>query len=55
MDGTIIAGDDESERQAALAFDLLRLELGFLEDPFPIYHRQRRWDPVHRCPDGLIS
>lgn len=52
MAETIIAGDDETERQAALAFDLLRLEPGFLEDPFPIYHRLRRWDPVHRCPDG---
>ena len=37
MAETIIAGDDEAERQAALAFDLLRLEPGFLEDPFPTY------------------
>jgi len=42
----------QAERQAALAFDLQRLEPGFLEDPYPTYHRLRRWDPVHRCPDG---
>jgi len=44
--------DIQVEKQAALAFDLQRLEPGFLEDPYPTYHRLRRWDPVHRCPDG---
>lgn len=52
MTQTIVTGDDEAERAAAQAFDLLRLEPGFLEDPFPTYHRLRKWDPVHRCPDG---
>src|SRR5215468_2219918 len=42
----------EAEKEAALAFDLQRLEPGFLEDPYPTYRRLRRWDPVHRCPDG---
>ncbi len=40
------------ERAAALAFDLAALPDDFYEDPFPFYHRLRRWDPVHRCPDG---
>jgi cytochrome P450 len=47
-----VPSDDKTEQQAAFAFDLLRLEPGFLDDPFPTYHRLRRWDPVHRCPDG---
>jgi cytochrome P450 len=41
-----------SERAAALAFDLRELPDDFYEDPFPTYDRLRRWDPVHRCPDG---
>ena len=47
-----MTGTDDAERGAALAFDLLCLEPGFLEDPYPVYRRLRRWDPVHRCPDG---
>ncbi len=39
-------------RAAALAFDLRQLPDGFYDDPFPTYHALRRWDPVHRCPDG---
>jgi cytochrome P450 len=42
----------QAERDVALAFDLQRLEPGFLEDPYPTYHLLREWDPVHRCPDG---
>jgi cytochrome P450 len=41
-----------AERAAALAFDLRALPAGFYEDPFPTYHALRRWDPVHRDPDG---
>jgi len=41
-----------AERAAALAFDLRALRAGFYEDPFPTYHALRRWDPVHRDPDG---
>jgi cytochrome P450 len=41
------------ERAAALAFDLRELPDGFYEDPFPTYHRLRRWAPVHRSPDGI--
>ena len=37
---------------AARAFDLRELPAAFYEDPFPTYHALRRWDPVHRCPDG---
>ncbi len=43
---------EAAEREVALAFDLLHLEPGFLDDPFPFYDRLRRYDPVHRCPDG---
>ncbi|HEX9820036.1 MAG TPA: cytochrome P450, partial [Methylomirabilota bacterium] len=41
-----------SERAAALAFDLRALPDEFYEDPFPYYARLRRWDPVHHEPDG---
>lgn len=43
---------EEAERTAALAFDLRLLPDDFYDDPFPSYHRLRRWDPVHRGPDG---
>ena len=43
---------EDGERAAALAFELRSLDDEFYEDPFPTYHRLRRWDPVHRCPDG---
>jgi cytochrome P450 len=39
-------------RQAALGFDLKRLDAAFLADPFPIYRALREHDPVHRMPDG---
>jgi hypothetical protein len=41
-----------AERGAAPAFDLRALPAGFYADPFPTYHALRRWDPVHRDPDG---
>ena len=37
---------------AARTFDLRALPASFYADPFPTYHALRRWDPVHRCPDG---
>ena len=40
--------------EAARAFDLRELPADFYEDPFPYYARLRRWDPVHRCPDGSV-
>jgi cytochrome P450 len=43
-----------SESAAAHAFDLRALPDDFYEDPFPYYHRLRRWDPVHRDPDGSV-
>jgi cytochrome P450 len=39
-------------KQAALAFDLKRLERRFLDDPYPLYRALREHDPVHRMPDG---
>jgi cytochrome P450 len=41
-----------NDRAAALAFDLRLPPDEFYEDPFPTYHALRRWDPVHRGPDG---
>lgn len=43
---------EEAERTAALGFDLRELPDDYYEDPFPCYRRLRRWDPVHRGPDG---
>ncbi len=39
-------------RAAALAFDLKRLDEGFLADPYPLYAALRTYDPVHRMGDG---
>ena len=46
--------DDKSEamHEAALNFDIKRLEPSFLNDPFPIYRALREHDPIHRMPDG---
>ena len=41
-----------NDRAEALAFDLRLPPDEFYEDPFPTYHALRRWDPVHRGPDG---
>ncbi len=47
--GTMV---EETLRQAALAFDLKRLDPSFLADPFPTYRALRQHDPLHRMPDG---
>jgi cytochrome P450 len=48
-------GLDESQAAAiARAFDLKRLPADFIDDPFPYYHALRRYDPVHRMPDGAF-
>jgi hypothetical protein len=39
-------------REAALRFDIKRLDASFLDDPFPLYRALREHDPVHRMPDG---
>src|SRR5215472_4113455 len=44
--------DEDAMRQAALAFDLKRLEKRFLDDPFPLYRALQRHDPIHRMADG---
>jgi hypothetical protein len=46
------SGDEKALREAALNFDIKRLEPSFLDDPFPIYRALREHDPVHRMPDG---
>jgi cytochrome P450 len=44
--------DPAALRDAALAFDLKRLERRFLDDPYPLYRALREHDPIHRMPDG---
>jgi len=41
-----------ADRDAALAFDLKRLDPAFLADPYPLYRALRAHDPIHRMPDG---
>ncbi|HKQ81790.1 MAG TPA: cytochrome P450 [Steroidobacteraceae bacterium] len=43
---------EEEYRALAAAFDPNKLEPVFYEDPYPLYAALRRFDPVHRCPDG---
>lgn len=51
---TATAWSDEAARRAAQSFDLAHLPPGFLDDPYPYYHALRRFDPVHRMPDGSL-
>src|SRR5690242_4154266 len=44
--------DTLPDREAALAFDLKRLDSAFLDAPFPLYRALREHDPIHRMPDG---
>jgi cytochrome P450 len=46
------AADENAVREAALAFDLRRLDRSFLDDPYPVYRALREHDPVHRMGDG---
>jgi cytochrome P450 len=46
------ASDIATDRDAARAFDLKRLDAAFLDDPFPLYRALREHDPIHRMPDG---
>jgi cytochrome P450 len=39
-------------RQAALRFDIKRLDASFLDNPYPVYRALREHDPIHRMPDG---
>jgi cytochrome P450 len=47
-----ISGETPGSIDAALAFDLRKLDPGFLDDPYPVYRTLREHDPVHRMPDG---
>ena len=47
-----ISGETRGSIDAALAFDLRKLDPNFLNDPYPIYRALREHDPVHRMPDG---
>ncbi|WP_374304594.1 cytochrome P450 [Ferrovibrio sp.] len=47
------AGTGEAAQRAAVAdFDLRALDRAFLDDPYPMYHLLRHYDPVRRMPDG---
>ncbi|SRR5216684_1571670 len=52
MSHTIPARSPASMREAALAFDLRKLDPGFRDDPYPVYRLLREHDPVHCMPDG---
>src|SRR5437763_3875821 len=52
MYGRAASAQREGLRQAALGFDLKRLDPAFLADPFPLYRALREHDPVHRMPNG---
>lgn len=43
---------EAAQRAAVAAFDLRALDRGFLDDPYPVYHLLRHYDPVRRMPDG---
>jgi cytochrome P450 len=49
---TAPSSTDDALRQAALGFDLKRLDPSFLANPFPLYRALREHDPVHRMSDG---
>ena len=42
----------DEQRALAEAFDPNKLDPTFYENPYPFYAALRRFDPVHRCPDG---
>ena len=46
------AADNPAAPAAVAGFDLKKLSPEFLDDPYPTYHALRRFDPVHRMPDG---
>src|SRR3984893_11718319 len=52
MSHTTSTRSPASTRDAALAFDLRKLDPSFLDDPYPVYRALREHDPVHRMPDG---
>jgi cytochrome P450 len=52
MAETIAADAPATLREAALAFDLRKLDPKFLEDPYPVYKALREHDPAHLMPDG---
>jgi cytochrome P450 len=44
--------DEAAARATAASFNINQLDRGFFENPYPVYHALRRFDPVHRNPDG---
>lgn len=44
----------ERAAEIVAGFDLRRLPLGFIDDPFPIYRALRELAPVKRLPDGAV-
>lgn len=52
-DGMRLMPDAEA-RERASAFDLASLPPGFVDDPYPVYHALRMFEPVRRMPDGSL-
>lgn len=50
--GRYAALSEAEQRAVVAAFDLRALGRDFLDDPYPLYHLLRRFDPVRRMPDG---
>lgn len=50
--GRFEARGDAERRAAAAAFDLRALDREFLDDPYPVYHLLREYEPVRAMPDG---
>lgn len=46
--------DPAAAAAIAAAFDLTDLPAGFLDDPYPIYHALRTYEPVREMPDGSL-
>jgi len=44
--------DEAAARTTAASFNINQLDRGFFENPYPVYHALRRFDPVHRNADG---
>ena len=48
----LIELDETTARATAAAFDINKLDRSFFENPYPVYHALRRFDPAHRNGDG---
>ena len=50
--GRYEAAGEQALRDVVAGFDLRALDRAFLDDPYPVYHLLRHYEPVRRMPDG---